>query len=474
LSLEDCDETVHLPGSGEGLTSRRVWSREDWFISTTQRFPGLPSIVVFTEGATVLGIGIDWAEEFHDIALGTPAKGVIEQFRIDHGPDGVAALIERAPRLEPDPAEVRVVLETRHGLLVEALVDAGFTVVPVNPDLVARRRGPARKKDDAEDARICCLLALDRHAALQTLIPHGQTGGELRAIGRDDERAARDQRRLLNRLRADLQTTYPAALAVAGKDLGAPTVLRLLDRWPTQPELAQASRAELVEFARLGRHGWPETFADRVSAALAAPSLPTRDYLVRAKAAGIRLAAVQLLALHEARRGWQQRMAELLLGAPRTGRDHTVTDPDPGKAFPGGDIYLSFPGLGDRLAARVAGEIGEHITQFDSPNGLQCYAGTAAVTRRSGKSDFVVARRLAHNHYLGTAVHQWAFRSLTRSGWAREFYDSKIAAKKSHHAALRALSNRWLEILWHCLTKGVLYDEAVHVANRNRTPGHAA
>ncbi|MGH3470019.1 MAG: IS110 family transposase [Pseudonocardia sp.] len=422
----------------------------------------------------MLGIGIDWAEEFHDIALGTPEKGVIEQFRIDHGPAGVAALIERALRLEPDPAEVRVVLETRHGLLVEALLDAGFSVVPVNPDVVARRRGPARKKDDAEDARICCLLALDRHAALKTLVPHGEVGGELRAIGRDDERAARDQRRLLNRLRADLQTTYPAALALAGPDLGAPTVLRLLERWPTQPELAQATRDELVEFARLGRHGWPERFADRVSAALATPALPTRDYLVRAKAAGIRLAAVQLLALHQARRGWEARMAELLLGGRRTGRDHTVKEPDPGKAFPGGEIYLSFPGLGDRLAARVAGEIGEYIAQFDSPAGLQCYAGTAPVTRRSGKSDFVVARRLAHNRYLGAAVHQWAFCSLTRSGWAREFYDSKIAAKKSHHAALRALANRWLEILWHCLTKNVLYDETVHVANRNRALGHAA
>jgi transposase len=423
---------------------------------------------------TVLGIGIDWAEEFHDVAFGTVEKGVIEQFRIEHGPSGVATLIERALRLEPDPAEIRVVLETRHGLLVEALIDAGFAVVPVNPDLVARRRGPARKKDDAEDARICCLLALDRHAMLKTLIPHGEIGGELRAIGRDDERAARDQRRLLNRLRADLQTTYPAALTLAGSDLGAPTVLRLLERWPSQPELAEASREDLVAFARAGRHGWPDRFADQVEHALAVPGLPTRDYLVRAKAAGIRLAAVQLLALHDARRGWEKRMAELLLGGPRSGRDHTVKEPDPGKAFPGGDIYLSFPGLGDRLAARVAGEIGEHIAQFDTPNALQCYAGRAPVTRRSGKNDFVVARRLAHNRYLGDAVHQWAFCSLTRSGWAREFYDTKITTGKSHHAAIRALGNRWLEILWHCLTKGVAYDENIHVNNRNRALGRAA
>jgi len=70
----------------------------------------------------VLGIGIDWAEEFHDVAFGTPEKGVVEQFRISHGPDGVGALIDRALRLEPDPAQVRVVLETRYGPLVEALV----------------------------------------------------------------------------------------------------------------------------------------------------------------------------------------------------------------------------------------------------------------------------------------------------------------------------------------------------------------
>ncbi len=422
----------------------------------------------------VLGVGIDWAEEFHDVALGTLEKGVIEEFRIDHGPDGVTRLVARCLALEPDPAEVRVVLETRHGLLVEALIDAGFAVVPVNPDLVARRRGPARKKDDAEDARICCLLALDRHAGLKQLVPHGELGGELRAIARDDERAARDQRRLLNRLRADLQTTYPAALILAGGDLGAPTVLRLLERWPAQADLAAASRDELTGFARTAKHGWPDRFADKVADALARPTLPTRDYLVRAKAAGIRLAAVQLLALHEARRGWQQRMTELLLGGRRTGRERTVKDPDPGNAFPGGAIYLSFPGLGDVLAARVAGEIGEHIDQFDTPNGLQCYAGQAPVTRRSGKSDFVVARRLAHNRYLGAAVHQWAFCSLTQSGWAREFYDEKIKSGKSHHAALRALSNRWLEILWHCLTKGVLYDETVHVTNRNRALGRAA
>lgn len=422
----------------------------------------------------MLGVGMDWAEAYHDVALGRPGTGVVEQFRIEHGPAGVNRLVTRCLALEPDPAEVRVVLETRHGLLVEALVDAGFTVLPVNPDLVARRRGPAKKKDDAEDARICCLLALDQFTDLRTLIPHGQIGAELRAITRDDERAARDERRIGNRLRADLLAVFPAAIDIADGDLSAPVFLQLLERWPAAAEMAATSRDELVAFARSARHGWPDRFADRVTDALAQPRLHARPELARAKAGTIRLAAAQLLLLRTQRREWQYRMGELLLGGRRPRPDKPPTETDPGKAFPGGEIYLSMPGLGDRLAARVAGEIGEHIDQFTSPNALQCYAGRAPVTRRSGRSEFVVARRLAYNRYLGEAVQQWAFCSLQRSTWAREFYDAKIAAGKTHHAALRTLGNRWLEILWHCLHLHVRYDEATHTANREHALKPAA
>ena len=150
-------------------------------------------------------------------------------------------------------------------------------------------------------------------------------------------------------------------------------------------------------------------------------------------------------------------MGTLLLGAPRRGRAKTPRQDelDQGQAFPGG-------------------EIGDHPQQFQSPNALACYAGKAPVTRRSGKSELVVACRLACNRYLAGAVQQWAFCSLRESGWARAFYDAQRARGKTHQAALRALGNRWLEVLWHCLRKGVLYDEATHVANRNRALGKAA
>src|SRR6266487_2562054 len=208
---------------------------------------------------------------------------------------------------------------------------------------------------------------LDRYASLRPLIPHGELAGELRSIARDDERAARDQRRLLNRLRQDLISTFPAALQIAGNDLGAPTILKLLQRWPTAQTLAAAPRHELVAFARAAHHGWPKRLADQVAAALASDQFTPRDYLVRAKADSIRLGATQLLAIGDQRRTWQRRMGALLLGAPRQGRANTPPEDQLGQAFPGGKVYLSFPGLGDRLAARVADEIGDHPEQFESP-----------------------------------------------------------------------------------------------------------
>ena len=167
-------------------------------------------------------------------------------------------------------------------------------------------------------------------------------------------------------------------------------------------------------------------------------------------------------------------MGELLADGRRPRPGAAPKETDPGEAFPGGETYLSMPGLGDRLTARVAGEIGEHIEQFTTPNALQCYAGRAPVTRRSGRSEFTIARRLAYNRYLGEAVQQWAFCSLTRSTWARQFYDTEIAKGDNHHTALRKLANRWLKVLWHCLRLGVLYNEDVHVANRNRALKPAA
>lgn len=47
----------------------------------------------------MLGVGLDWVESLHDVALGRPGEGVIEQFRIVHDPAGVQRLVARCLEL---------------------------------------------------------------------------------------------------------------------------------------------------------------------------------------------------------------------------------------------------------------------------------------------------------------------------------------------------------------------------------------
>ncbi|MFG2983440.1 transposase [Streptomyces sp. NPDC048258] len=54
------------------------------------------------------------------------------------------------------------------------------------------------------------------------------------------------------------------------------------------------------------------------------------------------------------------------------------------------EIITSFPGLGPLSGARVLAEIGDDRTRFADARGLKAYAGSAPVTRASGKS---VSRR---------------------------------------------------------------------------------
>jgi transposase len=413
-----------------------------------------------TTEVEMLFVGVDWAEEEHAACLVGGDGRVVQRLRVPHTAAGLKRLRGAIAAAEPAAAAVLVAVERPDGLLVGALLAAGYAVYALNPKSVERYRDRARTaggKSDPADAELLARVLVtdrDRH---RPLLPSSDLAQEVRAVARDDERAARDQRRLLNRLRLELRDVFPQALA-AFPALDAPTALAFLARWPSVDAAAPVAAAELEAFFRQHRHGWPDRAAAQVRAALEAEALAAPAHLVRAKTGTVRLLAEQLLLLHRQRAAWEGRLRELLAGD---------------QAHPDGEVLLSLPGLDARLAARVLGEVGDRRERFPTPSALQCYAGTAPVTRASGKAR-VVAARLACNRVLHQACLRWAFCSLTRSGWARAFYDQQRRAGKGHFAALRALANRWLEVLHHLLRTGKTYDEAVHQANRTKTPRLAA
>lgn len=85
---------------------------------------------------------------------------------------------------------------------------------------------------------------------------------------------------------------------------------------------------------------------------------------------------------------------------------------------PDAEIYLSFPGLGIQLGARVLAEIGDDRTRFVNARGLKAYAGASPVTRASGKKSSIT-RRWVKNDRLNHAGYLWAFSAITASPGAK-------------------------------------------------------
>jgi len=130
--------------------------------------------------------------------------------------------------------------------------------------------------------------------------------------------------------------------------------------------------------------------------------------------------------------------------------------------------YLSQPGLGVVLGARILGEFGDDPHRFTDAKARKNYAGTSPITRASGTRTIVLTR-YARNRRLGDAVHQWAFCALKGSPGARAYYDALRARGTGHHAALRQLGNRLVGILHGCLKTNTAYDEATAWAHLRPT-----
>ncbi len=128
------------------------------------------------------------------------------------------------------------------------------------------------------------------------------------------------------------------------------------------------------------------------------------------------------------------------------------------EAHPLAPVLRSAPGLGPVVAARVLAELGDDPERFTSLNGVRAFAGTAPVTKASGRSHYVKARKV-RNKRLGDACHWWAFAALTWSPGARAHYDHRRAIGDHHNAALRNLANKLIGRMWWCVTNDQPWDE---------------
>ena len=388
-------------------------------------------------------VGFDWATEKHDVVVVDRGGQVVLTLTFPDTAEGWAQLRAQLAPL----GRIGVALETSRGPAVERLLAAGWAVFPMNPKAAERfrdRKAPSGVKDDLLDAwSFADALRTDGHA-WRPLRPEDPQTQLLRLLCRDEIGLIEQRTALVLQLRQALYEYYPAALE-AFEDWTLPAAWEFVARFPTPGELAQAGPRRWQKFLHTHRLYCPTTAERRLAVfARAAEFASPSAAVTTAKSLLATTLVNQLRTLETQLKEYRRRIAQAFA-------DH-----------PDADLFRSLPGSGQKLAPRLLGEIGAHREVFASAEALQCYAGTAPVTKKSGKTCFVHVRR-ACNKVLRATVHLWADESRHTCAWAQAYYQQKKAQGQSHAQALRCLGQRWLKIVWRMWQDHTPYNEARHM-----------
>ncbi len=396
-------------------------------------------------------LGLDWSDRKHDICLIETASGKREASILPHSPQAIEEWAV-ALRSRFGGRRVAVCLEQSRGPLIYALMKYDFiTLFPVNPRTLARFReafSPSRHKDDPPDAEFLAELLLHHRERLRAWQPDSEQTRTLRLLVEHRRRLVGDRTRTSNRLTALLKCYFPQVLEWF-PDLRTELVCDFLLRWPQLSTLQRVRRETLLKFMHAHNSVRRETLETRLTAIKEAAPLTTDKAVLNSSTVLAQALAAQMKATLSAIRELDRQIAEVC------------------SAHEDYQLFESLPGAGEVYASRLTAALGSDRQRWQSAQELACLAGVAPVMERSGQSCWVRWRYFCPK-FLRQTFHEYAGESIKHSFWARAYYESQRAKGKSHHAAVRSLSFKWVRIIFRCWQTKTAYDEVKYLESLRR------
>jgi transposase len=404
---------------------------------------GVPEVVAW--------IGLDWADQRHEIRLAAAGSARIESFTVEQKPEALRAWVGEL-RARFREGKIAVALEQSRGAVIYALMNYDFLLLyPIPPQTLARYReafAPSGAQSDGSDADLLLELVCTHADRLRAWQPDDVLTRQLRLLVEHRRKTVGDRTRLTNRLTALLKTYFPQALEWAG-DLRQPGAGEFLRTWPTLEAVQRTRRAKLRQFyerhRRLSSAEREELFR-RIDQA---PPLTRDPARVEASALMVQGVVEQLSAVIAVLARLEAELKRLFGQHP----DH--------------DLFDQLPGAGEALAPRLATAFGSDRDRFESAEEIPKLSGIAPVTESSGKAKWV-HWRLACPKFLRQTFHEFAEASRQQSLWARAYYEQQRQRGADHHAAVRSLAYKWVRILYRCWKERRPYDEQVYLKSLQR------
>lgn len=431
------------PEANRSKNTNRVPSFEDLYKAASERTRSLKFSQ--KEVLVMFYVGIDWATDHHNIFIADESGAKIDSFCIPHNPKGMSLLRDKLRNLLTPKEQILIAIETPRNLLVEFLLNEGYTIYPINPKSVDRYRDryrPSGARDDSFDAMVLANIIRTDRDQFRAILPNSALARELKILTQDEQHLIRLKTRLVNQIQACLKDYWPTALELFS-EIDQAVTLDFLLKYP-RPEIIPL--AELKKF--LQKHHYPlsEEKAKEIHKKLSRPQIFVEDFTIRAKSRLLITLVGQLEALITQLDEYQREIVKLF-------NEH-----------PDCSVFKSLPGSGPKNGPRLLAEMGDNRQRYSKAKNAQCEAGTSPITDASGKSK-IVRMRYSCRKPFRNVLYQFAFSSLRESAWAKKFYDTQRDKGNTHTEALRALGNKWLKIIFRLWKDGTTYNEDRHLAS---------
>ncbi|MFD1289755.1 IS110 family transposase [Laceyella putida] len=343
-----------------------------------------------------------------------------------------------------DHDNVMISAETSKHLFMQYLHAVGYTVYSINPKSVDRARdrfSVAGSKDDSKDARILAdLIRTDGHQyrPIRTDSPELT---ELQILVRDREALVALKVRMENQITTCLKSYYPRALECFCK-LDQKSTIQFLRAFSTPEAFASADLNSLEEVLRgCYNFRWKKK-AQELFILANQRQFPVKRASARAKSRLLLSLLSQLELLIENIEQYDQEIESLV------------------KSHPDSELFLALKGVGTNLAARLMVEFGDDRSYYPHANAVQCEAGTAPVTRKSGKRRFAHFRRACKKPFRNT-MQQFSLQMVKFEPWSKDMFQKHRKRGRSTSESLRIVANTWLRILFAMWKKRCHYDSKV-------------
>lgn len=391
-------------------------------------------------------IGLDWADEAHDIceySVGTAEK---QKYRIEHNAESLQEWLNQL-RSRYEGRRVAMVLEQSRGALIYALMSSEFVeIYAVNPQSLAQFRKAfytSGAKSDPADAELLCDMVRQNPQRFRVWRPGDERTRGLQLLAEARRQFVNDLTALTNQLGSVLKTYYPQALHWAG-ELNSEQACAFLEKWPTLADLQKTRGFRIREFYE--KHGRPqrEALKTRIAEIGKARPLTSDSAVIMANVMKVKGLVAQIRALRPTIQQYDEEIERLF-------QDH------PDRA-----IFESFPGAGKVLAPRLTVAFGVDRDRFSVAQEVQQFSGIAPVTERSGKGQWI-HRRWACSKFTLQTFHEFADQTRKFCSWSKSYYQEQRRRGKDHHSAVRSLAYKWIRIMFRCWKDRKPYDDSRYV-----------